>query len=79
MVAFGFKSDPPAVIFVIIIIVTETHRIESTGEVLGKSRQAGDKSALVVSKMSSEGTSKIDYPSPSKTIDKIFFLLIFTF
>ena len=36
-------------------------------------------SGMAVSKMSSEGTSKIDYPSPSKTIDKIFFLLIFTF
>ena len=41
MVTFGSKSDPPAVIFVI-IVVTETHGLDSTSEKLGKSRQAGD-------------------------------------
>ena len=42
MVAFGSKSDPPDASFVMVIVVTETHQMDSTGEQLGKSRQAGD-------------------------------------
>ena len=45
MVAFGSKSDPPDASFVmvvVVVVVTETHRMDSIGEQLGKSRQAGD-------------------------------------
>ena len=44
MVAFGSKSDPPdaSFVMVVVVVVTETHRMDSIGEQLGKSRQAGD-------------------------------------
>ena len=49
MVAFGSKSDPPDASFVIIIVImTETHQMDSTGEQLGKPGKPGMKKRNLV-------------------------------